>query len=66
MRGKATENASQNLKIDRLNVGGGWFLSKNILTKVEYVKQQYTGSAWTGRFAGAEFSGVNVEAGISF
>ncbi len=66
VRGRATENAAQDLEIDRLNVGGGWFLSKNIITKVEYVRQRYTGDAWTGRFAGAEFSGVNVEAGISF
>ncbi len=66
VRGKATENASRNLEINRLNVGGGWFLSENILTKVEYVRQRYTGDAWTGRFAGAEFSGINVEAGISF
>lgn len=30
------------------------------------MKQQYEGNAWTGRFAGAEFSGVMVEAVISF
>ena len=64
--GKATTDAVEDLKINRMNVGGGWFLSKNIITKVEYVRQRYTGNAWTGRFAGAEFSGVNVEAGISF
>ncbi len=66
VQGKTNESATEDLKINRLNVGGGWFLSKNIVTKVEYVNQQYTGKAWTGRFAGAEFSGVNVEAAISF
>ena len=66
VRGKAMENAVEDLQINRLNVGGGWFLSKNIVTKVEYVRQEYTGDAWTGRFAGAEFSGINLEAGISF
>jgi len=64
--GKTRESATVNLEINRLNVGAGWFLSKNILTKVEYVDQQYVGNAWLGRFAGAEFSGVNVEAVISF
>lgn len=64
--GKQRESQNENLEISRLNVGGGWFLSKNILTKVEYVQQQYKGEAWTGRFAGAEFSGVNIEAVISF
>jgi len=66
VQGKTTEGASEDLKINRFNVGGGWFLSKNIVTKIEYVNQQYTGDAWTGRFAGAEFNGINVEAAISF
>jgi hypothetical protein len=64
--GKQRESATQDLDISRLNLGGGWFLSKNILTKVEYVKQSYNGNGWTGRFAGAEFSGLNIEAVISF
>jgi predicted porin len=66
VEGKRVESAKEDLKINRLNIGGGWFLSKNIVTKVEYVNQQYTGDAWTGRFAGAEFNGINVEAAISF
>lgn len=47
-------------------MGGGWFLSDNVLVKAEYVDQQYVGDGWTGRFAGAEFKGANVEAAISF
>lgn len=66
VNGKMRESASENLDISRINFGGGWFISKNVLTKVEYMKQQYEGNAWTGRFAGAEFSGVVVEAVISF
>lgn len=64
--GKARESAANNLEINRLNVGGGWFISNNILTKIEYVNQQYKGNAWTGRFAGAAFGGVNIEAVIGF
>ncbi len=64
--GKMRESAAENMDISRMNIGGGWFLTKNILTKIEYVKQQYKGDAWTGRFAGAEFSGVVIEAAISF
>jgi hypothetical protein len=66
VNGKMRESATENLDISRINFGGGWYLSKNVLTKVEYMKQQYEGNAWTGRFAGAEFSGVVVEAVISF
>ncbi len=64
--GKTRESASEDLEITRFNIGGGWYLSKNILTKVEYVNQEYLGSAWNGRFAGAEFNGINIEAAISF
>ncbi len=64
--GKQRESATENLEISRVNVGGGWYLSKNILAKIEYVNQQYKGDAWTGRFAGAQFKGVNIEAVIGF
>ena len=64
--GKQKESATEDLKIERLNLGGGWFLSNNVLTKLEYVKQNYSGNAWTGRFAGAEFNGLVLEAIISF
>lgn len=66
VKGKARESAASNLEIDRFNVGGGWFISKNILAKAEYVNQEYTGTAWSGRFAGAKFNGFNIEAVISF
>ena len=66
VKGKLLESASEDLKINRLNIGGGWYLSKNIIIKAEYVDQQYTGNAWTGRFAGAGFDGFNLEAAISF
>lgn len=64
--GKMRESATINQDLNRINIGGGWYISKNILTKVEYVKQNYEGAAWTGRFAGAEFSGINIEAVIGF
>jgi hypothetical protein len=41
-------------------------MTRNVLTKIEYVNQVYEGGAWTGRFAGAEFSGFVIEAAISF
>ena len=66
VNGKQTENAEKQ-NIDRLNIGLGWFLTENVLTKVEYVKQTYTGDGWAGQlYQGAEFSGLMVEATISF
>lgn len=66
VRGKALDSNAKNQGIERYNLGGGWFLSKNILAKVEYVRQQYTGTAWTGRYFDAEFNGIVFEAAISF
>jgi len=66
VNGKMAEAATEDMNISRLNFGGGWFLTDNIITKVEYVNQQYNGDAWAGRFAGAEFKGVMIEAAISF
>lgn len=50
----------------RTNFGGGWFMTNNMMMKVEYVTQSYDGAGWTGRFAGGEFDGFNIEAVISF
>jgi hypothetical protein len=66
VHGKTLDSATEDLKINRLNLGAGWFLSKNIVAKFEYVNQNYTGNAWTGRFAGAQFDGFNIESAISF
>ncbi|MBO0323683.1 hypothetical protein J0X14_15345 [Muricauda sp. CAU 1633] len=52
--------------IDRFQLGGGVFLTKNILTKIEYVNQQYDGYDPTSIFNEGQFNGVLLEAVISF
>jgi len=52
------------IDISRINIGGGWFMTENVMTKLEYVKQSYDG--FSGDYAGAEFSGIMLEAVISF
>ncbi len=60
-------DAAEDTNTDRLNIGGGWFLTNNVLTKFEYVRQSYDGAGWDGsKFQGAEFNGVMIEAAISF
>jgi hypothetical protein len=45
----------------------GWMVPfQEYCHKGRDVNQQYTGNAWTGRFAGAQFEGINVETSISF
>lgn len=53
-------------EINRVDVGGGWFMTPNVLTKVNYVTSSYEGDGFTGKFAGAKYNGLVVEAVISF
>ncbi len=60
-------NGAPTQDINRVNIGGGWFMTNNIVTKVEYVSQNYDGAGWGGtKYAGAGFNGIMVEAAISF
>jgi len=52
--------------IDRLAFSAGWFVTKNILAKVEYVKQNYSGFPTANIYDGAQFKGLTAEAVISF
>jgi hypothetical protein len=61
------EMTSGDIEIDRFNIGGGWFLTKNVLAKLEYVTQTYGGEGYDNTlFDGAEFDGIMIEAVISF
>lgn len=57
---------SPTLYISRVNIGGGWYMTGNILTKIEYVNQQYDGFDAESKYNGGKFSGINLEAAISF
>jgi hypothetical protein len=54
------------VSLDRVQVGGGWFLTKNILTKVEYVSQNYNDFAATDIRRGGRFNGLMIEGVIGF
>jgi hypothetical protein len=59
------EMNGDDIDIARFNIGGGWFMTPNVLTKLEYVKQTYDGFS-NPTYAGGEFSGVMIEAVVSF
>lgn len=52
------------MSVDRMQLGAGWHMTSNIVTKLEYVDQNYNDFDNYGNDAG--FNGVMVEAGISF
>ena len=64
--GKNTPSAGQK-DVSRVNGGLGWFMTPNILTKVEYVTESRSGAGWDGtKYAGGEFNGPMIEAVIGF
>ena len=54
------------VSIDRVQVGGGWFVTKNILAKLEYVSQNYNDFANTDIRNGGKFNGLMIEGVIGF
>ena len=52
--------------IKRIQFAAGWFLTKNILAKVEYVSQSYDGYPSTSILYDGKFHGLMAEAVISF
>jgi len=63
-------SASESFDIERYNIGGGWFITDNIVAKLEYVSQKYSGNGIVptlgASYKGAEFNGLMLEAAISF
>ena len=59
-------DATNDIDVTRFNLGGGWFMTRNILAKLEYVNQKYNGYPTTSILNGGKFDGVVFEAIISF
>lgn len=60
-------DTAETREISRVNIGGGWFLTKNVLAKFEYVSQSFSGDAFDGtELQGASFDGIVIEATIGF
>ena len=62
----AEDVSGVDVDIKRYNLGFGWFMTKNILAKFEYVNQTYDGFAAGTVFDGGKFNGIVAEAVISF
>jgi hypothetical protein len=55
-----------NEAVDRVNFGGGWFMTRNILAMIEYNNQTYKDYKVGSTFAGGQFNGFVIEAVIAF
>ncbi len=60
------ESDGNEVDISRIQIGGGWFMTKNILAKVEYVSQSYNDFASENVLNEGKFNGLMLEAAISF
>jgi hypothetical protein len=64
MTGATTDSKTN---INRINVGAGWFMTKNVMAKLEYVNQSYGGEGYSNsKFQDGKFNGVMFEAVIGF
>lgn len=65
----AVQGTRYDITIDRTSFGAGWFITRNILLKGEYVTQNYGGYRDTGannRFYDGKFDGFVIQGAISF
>ncbi|MGB5420504.1 hypothetical protein [Algibacter sp.] len=58
--------STDDINIDRFQLGAGWFMTKNILMKAEYVVQKYKDYPAGNLLEDAKFDGLTLEAIISF
>ena len=57
---------TNDITINRAVGSAGWFVTRNIILKAEYVNQVYLNYAVTNILNGGQFSGTMVEASIGF
>ena len=65
VKGQLTVGAPE-VTVKRSQVGGGWFLTPNILTKLEFVNQKYLDFPTTDIRNGGKFKGFMVEGVVAF
>lgn len=57
---------TDDIEVTRFNLGGGWFMTNNIMMKLEYVNQKYDGYNAANILHGGKFNGFVAEAVIAF
>lgn len=57
---------TEDVKVNRISVAAGWFPTKNLLLKGEYVNQEYDGFRGTDIRNGGKFNGLVIQAVVGF
>lgn len=63
---KADVAGSTPVTINRLAGSAGWFITKNVMTKLEYVNQDYLGFPSSSIYNGGNFNGLSIQAVVGF
>jgi hypothetical protein len=54
------------IQVNRAQFGGGWFLTPNVMSKIEFVKQTYDNFPTSDIRSGGKFQGFLVEGVVAF
>jgi len=57
---------TSDITVKRSQVGGGWFVTPNVLSKIEFVRQNYEGFPTTDIRNGGKFQGFMIEGAVAF
>jgi hypothetical protein len=66
VKGELISKSSLDVSTSRYQLGGGWFVTPNVLTKVEWVNQKYTNFPTTDIRNGGQFKGFMVSGAVGF
>jgi len=57
---------TEDMKVNRIAYGAGWFVTRNLLLKAEYVDQEYKNLPATDYRNGGQFNGYVIQAVVGF
>jgi hypothetical protein len=66
LKGQMIAKSSADETVSRYQLGGGWFVTPNILTKIEYVNQKYEDFPITDIRNGGRFNGFMIQGVVGF
>ena len=59
-------NMPADINVQRSQIGGGWYVTPNVLSKIEFVNQRYNNYPTTDLRNGGKFQGFMVEGAVAF
>ena len=57
---------ANDVTVERAQIGGGWYVTPNVLTKLEFVRQNYESFPSSDIRSGGKFEGFVVEGVVAF